>query len=405
MRRIGMAATWAVASVVVAGPAASQFRAKVHDLRRQIAAAPEREGVRLTLAGRVNQAVLFASQGGRDDAFVLDNDASGSRFELLAETGFGEFTTGAEFVVSAEVDSSDEIDFGETLDAGDDDSALGDFRQAHWFIEGERFGYLSVGQRDTAAEDTAHADLSGTDFAGSGSDVDDIAGGLVVAAGDGTELARLDDFFDMQDGSRSLRVFYETPAMAAGLTIKASLQNNAESLSAEDDVGAGGPSPALGVAFQRELDSGVEIAAEASWRREEHDEGEDAFIIGSASVLLASGLNLTVAASRGDRNRQDADTAAFFAKIGFIASWWEVGETRFSFDYFAGENGSDFGGPDGNLPEARSYGLFAVQEIAALNSEFYTGMRFYELDGVHVDGRERDVDDLAAFVTGAMVRF
>ena len=178
MTRIGMAATWAVASVCISGPAASQSAAEVDDLRRQIGAMQtrltqietqqqetvtavretrqtsatgtgaavdtERDGVRLTIAGRVNQEVLFASQGDRDQAFVLDNDASGSRFEFLAETEFSEFTTGVEIVVSAEVNSSDEIDFGETLDAGDDDNALGDFRQAHWFIKSERFGYLSI---------------------------------------------------------------------------------------------------------------------------------------------------------------------------------------------------------------------------------------------------------------------
>ena len=255
------------------------------------------------------------------------------------------------------------------------------------------------------AEDTAHADLSGTDFAGSGSDVDDIAGGLVFASNDGTELAELDDFFDMQDGSCALRVLYEKPDFVDGLTFKASLENNAESLNGEDDAEGDGLSPAVGVAFQREYDSGLEIAAEASWRREERDGGKGDFIVGSASVLLPSGLNLTVAASRGDLERQDAYPTAIFAKVGYSANWWEVGETRFSFDYFNGENGPDFASAEGDLPEARSYGFFAVQEIVDLNSEFYAGMRLCDLDGVYVDGEEKDVDGLTALLAGARVRF
>lgn len=434
-----MAATWTLAVVVSTGPAASQSAAENADLRRQIAelqsqleeveaqqqdnaamdqevrpspdtnsgsiVQPERRVGRLSLAGRVNQAVLFADQGGRDEAFVLDNDASGSRFEFQAKTEVRDLKTGLEIVVSAEVNSSDEIDFGETLDADDDDNALGDFRQAHWFIESERFGYLSIGQGDTAAEDTAHADLSGTGFAGSGSDIDDIAGGLVIAAGDGTELARLDYFFDMQDGSRSLRTLYKTPELGDGLTLKGSLENNSESLNAEDDVAGDGLSPAIGLAFQHEFDGGVEIAAEASWRRAEQDGGEGEFIVGSASVLLASGLNFTVAASQGNLDQQDAVSSAVFAKIGYIANRWDVGETRFSFDYFNGENGPDFASPEGDLPEAKAYGLFAVQEFAALNTEVYAGMRLYELDGAYVDGEEKDADDLTAVIAGAMVRF
>lgn len=439
MTRFGMAATLAVAGIVVSGPAASQSATEAADLQQQITALqsrldqieasqqetaaavqdvrqmpgpdsgtaviPGRDGVRLTLGGRVNQALLFAGQGDRDQAFVLDNDASGSRFEFLAETEFGDLTTGVAIVISAEVNSSDEIDFGETLDADDDNNALGDFRQAHWFIESERFGYLSIGQGDTAAEDTAHADLSGADFAGSGSDVDDIAGGLVFAAGDGTELAELDDFFDMQDGSRALRVLYETPEIAGGLTFKASLQNNAESLDAEDDVEGDGLSPAIGVAFQRELDGGAEIVAEASWRREERDEGDAAFIVGSASVLLPSGLNFTVAASQGNLDWQDAEPSAVFAKVGYIANWWDLGETRFSLDYFRGRNGPDFASPEADLPEAQSYGLFAVQDLSSLNAEFYAGMRIYELNGVFVDGGRKEVDNLTAIVTGARIRF
>lgn len=438
MMRTTMAATWTLASIVSTGPAASQLVTENAALRRQITklqsrleevdaqrqdtaamvqkvrsspetnpgsiVQPERAGVRLSLAGRVNQAVLFADQGSRVEAFVHDNDASGSRFELRAETEVKDYKTGVEIVVSAEVNSSDEIDFGETLKA-DDDNALGDFRQAHWFIESEPFGYLSVGQGDTAAEDTAHADLSRTGFAGSGSDVDDIVGGLVFATGDGTELARLDDFFDMQDGSRSLRMLYETPELVDGLSLKGSLENNSESLNAEDDVAGDGLSPAVGLAFQREFDEGFAIAAEASWRRAEQDGGEDAFIVGSVSVLLASGLNLTVAASWGDLDQQDAVSFAVFAKIGYIGNWWDVGETRFSFDYFNGENGPDFASPEGDLPEAKSYGFFAVQEFAALKTEVYAGMRLYELDGAYVDGEEKDVDNLNAVITGAMVRF
>ena len=283
MTRLGVVAALAV---VPAPPAAAQS-ASATAARPEPAVEAEHDRARLTFSGQVNAALLYAHQGDRDQVFVIDNDASGSRFGMLAKTDFGDWATGVDVVVSAEVNSSDEVDFGEGFDAVDDNSVLGDFRQAHWFVEHPGFGRLSIGQGDTAAEDTAHADLSGTDFAGSGSDVDDIAGGLVLSAGDGTELAELDNFFDMQDGVRALRVLYETPELAGGLSFKASL----------DDGSIAGDrlQPAVGVGFA----GGVEVAAEASWRREHAGEGGDTFIVGSASILLPSGWNVTVADPAG----------------------------------------------------------------------------------------------------------
>ena len=415
------------------------LRSRLDELeaRQQEAAEPsvvaERagRGVTLTLAGRVNQALLHAEQGDQDQAFVVDNDGSGSRFELLAETSLGELSTGVEIAVSAEVNSTDEIDFGSNEENDDALSDLGDFRQAHWFIESERLGYLSIGQGDTAAEDTAHVDLSGTDFAGSGSDVDDIAGGLQFSGeGDGFAGAvdgslvegdddELDDFFDMQDGSRALRILYRTPEFD-GAALKFSLQNDEESLEGREDGDEeeGGLSAAVGVEYGAEFGDGGELALEASYRREESTEpvfddlgfpaGEDdltdEFVVGSASILLPSGLNFTVAGSRGPIDGAE-DTTAAFAKIGAIAELTSLGETRFTLDYFRGRNNDAFAAPDGELPTAESIGLFAVQDLRELNTELYVGARLYRLDGVFVEGTEVDVDDLTAAIAGARVRF
>jgi predicted porin len=420
------------------GSEAAQLRAEIDSLRSRLDDLEARQegegsvvaersdrGVRLTVAGRVNQALLYAEQGDQDQAFVIDNDASGSRFELLAETTLGDLTTGVEIVVSAEVNSTDAIDFSSNQEAADEDSDLGDFRQAHWFVEGERFGYLSIGQGDTAAEDTAHADLSGTDFAGSGSDVDDIAGGLQFSSGDVTTADgslledddddELDDFFDMQDGSRALRLLYVTPEFN-GFALKASLQNDEESLEGRDGDGdEGGLTVAIGAQYEGELANGIEIAAEASWRQDQvteiaedgsEEEIDERFVVGSASILLPSGLNFTVAGSRGDVDGAQDDPTAAFAKIGYITDrFTSLGETRFSLDYFRGRNNDAFAAPDGDLPTAQSIGLFAVQELRDLNTELYVGARRYEVDDVFVDGSEVDVDDLTAVLAGARVRF
>jgi type II secretory pathway pseudopilin PulG len=364
-------------------------------------------GARVVLAGRINQALLYATQDDQDQLFIADNDASGSRFEFLAESDFGEFTSGVEIVVSAEVNSTDEIDFGSTLGSIDDGNALGDFRQAHWYVEHPRFGYFSIGQGDTAAEDTAHVDLSGTSFAGAGSDVDDIAGGLgfiseepyIDADGASTrELTELDDFFDMQDGDRALRVIYNTPRWR-GFAASASFQNN--------DVGDG-VSPNVAATYAGTL-SGVDVEGAVSYRRDEtEDEDLDVFV-GSASTLLPSGWNFTLAGSYAIRDVVN-DSTAIFGKVGYIREFFDFGETRFSLDAYRGKNApADFAAADGDLPTALGVGLFAVQEVYELGTEFYLGGRMYSLDDVFAPTAtgqsEVDVENLWAFITGARVRF
>lgn len=423
-RQLGLAALLCGASALGGQAAAQTLDAEIAGQRRQLdemqarldqleaerededsALATEREGITLTFAGRVNQSLLYASQGDQDEAFIADNDGSGSRLEFLAESSFGEFTSGVEIVVSAEVNSTDEIDFGSTDDAADENGALGDFRQAHWFLESERFGYLSIGQGDTAAEDTAHVDLSGTDFAGAGSDVDDIVGGLTFLGDGGEELTEVDDFFDAQDGSRSLRLLYKTPEFN-GFALKASAANDAQSLEDDDDPDNDGLQPAIGLEYAGSFGD-YELEAGASWRREITEEADDDFFVASASVLAPSGISLTLAGSVGEFGAIDGidDPTMVFAKLGYARDFFDFGETRFSFDIYRGRNAPDFAAPDGELPQATGYGLFAVQEVAQLNAELYIGGRIYELDDVYVDGEEVGVDNLTAVITGARVRF
>ena len=365
----------------------------------------EAGGVELIFGGQVNAMILFAEQGPNDQAFVADNDASGSRLEFMAESTLNEsLSAGLEIVVSAEVNSSDAIDFGSNQGAADESSVLGDFRQAHFYVESDRFGYISLGQGDTAAEDTAHVDLSGTDFAGAGSDVDDVAGGLHFFDDDGNDLGALDDFFDMQDGNRAVRVLYETPDFE-GFSVVVSAENSVSGSDGGEDVFASGLQPAVALTYATEAGFG-EFEAAVSWRRESLNDGvENEFVVGSASILLNSGINVTFAASRGDTGDQDVNPSAYFVKLGYLNDFFSIGETRFSVDYFYGENNADFGAPGGDLVDATSYGLFAVQEIAKLNTEGYVGLRRYALDDVYVDGTRRDVGDMTAVLAGARVRF
>jgi len=374
--------------------------------------------VTLTVAGRVNQGVLFADQGNQDQAFVADNDGSGSRFEFLGETEFGEWTSGVKIVVSAEVNSTDEIDFGSGVTGNaDENGTVGDLRKANWYIENDRLGFFSIGQGDTMSEDTGHVDLSGTSFAGTGSDVDDMAGGLQFVAGNGqgldaiasnargtavdSDADELDDFFVALDGSRAERAVYKTPSFG-GFRVGASLSNADSEL--VPDVGV-----EYGASFQ-----GFDVEAAAAWR--ENADDQDTFH-GSASVMSPMGLNLTF---MGATSESDATTAAgnsvedpnaFFVKAGYQANFVDAGATSFSVDFFTGRNNDAFVAPNGDLPEAQSWGVAAVQNVDALAAQLYVTGRIYDIEDVNVGttdtggGDLRDPDNLVAVMSGARVRF
>lgn len=378
----------------------------------------ERDGVSLTLAGRVNQALLYANQDDQGQAFVVDNDGSGSRIEFLAESNFGEWTSGLEVVVSAEVNSSDEIDFGANDDEADENPDLGEFRQANWFIEHPRYGYFSIGQGDTAAEDTTFVDLSGTSFAGAGADVDDIAGGLTFIDGQGRNLnddfgdtgGEIDDFFDAQDDSRSMRVAYQTPAFY-GAALGVSFANDEQSLEDGDDIDGDGLEPAVGLTYAAAFGD-YQVEAAGAWRYEDNADGIDVNVFtGSASVLMPMGVNFTVAGSLADNGYWPGgidDSTMVFGKVGYRQDFFGFGETRFSLDGYRGTNNADFVDVSGDLPEAVGGGMFVVQAVDELNAEFYVGGRIYSIDDVYnpLDRTEElDVENLYAIITGARIRF
>ncbi|MEM7643954.1 MAG: porin [Pseudomonadota bacterium] len=404
-----------IALLVALGPmgAMAQSSGEIADLQRQVedlqnqidevrendspVVFTNRDNVRLTFNGRISAVALYADQGPNDQFFFADNDASGSRFGFTAEADFQDLTAGLRFEIATEVNSTDDIDFGFTPGVADDDSDFGDVRQAHLFFESDRFGYLSIGQGNTAAEDTAHADLSGTSLGGAGSDVDDIAGGISFTPDDGTDLGSagdIDAFFDIQDGFRETRVLYITPDIQ-GLSL---------GVSASTNDGDDGVEPAVGIYYDAEFGA-IEMESAASWRIEEDGSDEDNIFVGSASFLHSSGINLTLAGSVGDIEGEDEDTTAFFVKLGYRADLFDFGDTRFSVDYFIGENNFEFASPSGNLPEAESIGVVAVQQISRVNAEIFAGYRYYDVSDVFIGGVETELDEMNVFYTGARIRF
>ena len=355
-----------------------------------------RPPVRLELSGRVSPAVLYADGGdGRTKAFVVDNDNSGSRFGLAAETTLRDWTAGAVLVIGVEVNSTDEVGFDDGPQASErfGEGDVGEVRQAHAYAEHPRFGRLSLGQGDEAGEGASEADLSGTAPVAQ-SDVDDTAGGLRFALADGGD-DRVDDVFSNLDADRSMRLLYETPGFG-GIVARVSLTQS-------DEL-----EPALALLWDAEP-AGWRIRAALAWRRPDGgDEPEGDVVHGSVSALAPSGTSATLAAGAFSRDGDGADDPRFvYAKLGHtLGGLVPGGPTSVSVDGFAGRRADAFAGPDGALPRATSIGAGVVQAIDALSAELYLGVRRYALRDVHVDGAPvDDPEDILAVLAGGRIRF
>jgi len=330
-------------------------------------------GIELKLSGQVNRGVLVTDDGDSTEEFFVDNDNSSTRFRI---TGSGNINPDVKMGVNIEV----QMESNSTASVNQLDKTTGGDsfteRKLEWYIDSKTLGRLTVGQGDTASNGTSEVDLSGTGVIGY-SGVVDLAGGILFFDNIGGVLSgtAVDDVFNQYDGlSRRDRVRYDTPEFA-GFTASGSVADEGR----------------WDVALRYAGEFGA-IAAEAAIAYT-NDDDDDQVVNGSASILhMPSGLNLTIAAAE----EQDSLEGSFY----YIKGGWQtkaltpLGKTSFAIDYTMNED------TDAAGDESESYGIFAVQKIDRVGTEFYIGARNYEYDAPGID-----FDDVFAVLAGARVKF
>jgi hypothetical protein len=126
-----------------------------------------------------------------------------------------------------------------------------------------------------------------------------------------------------------------------------------------------------------------------------NQDNEDRQYNGSFSVLHEStGLNLTFSGAMREKDNQ-GDSTNLYAKGGWIADFFSIGNTAFAVDYTQSTNfptGSDDG---------YSVGLAAVQFLEDYGTELYAQYRLYSLDRSGGAGFE----DINVGTVGARVKF
>ncbi len=335
------------------------------------------ERIKLAISGQVNRAVNIAADGKNTKAYFVDNDASNTRVRFVGTAkASDDLTVGTRIEVAIAPNESSEV----SQDNEDESDDFFDQRWAEVSLDSKRFGKLSLGKGDTASNNSAEVDLSKTDITHYSS-IADVAGGLLFRQTNGDTLTdvSVSDAFNNLDGlSRKNRVRYDTPTFY-GFHLATSAVSDQRY---DGSLWWGGQ----GYGFK---------AAGAAAVAFPNEDDTDFQYDGSFSLLHEdTGLNLTLSAGLKERDNQ-GDEENFYAKAGWLTTFFSFGETGFGVDYTRSLNF-----PTGR-DDGYSVGAAAVQQFEEYGTEIYLQYRLYSLDR----DVEPSVQDINVGTIGARVKF
>jgi hypothetical protein len=324
----------------------------------------------LMLSGQVNRAAVYMDNDEQTDVQYIDNSASGTRFRLNGDTTLD---NGLQVGFIIENQYQDNPSSSQDVKSEDNNGNFKTRYQQVWIKGG--LGKVGLGQAAGSADGTTEVDLSGTDQA-SYSNADTYAG--ITFRDDGeplTEPAKIDDVINGYDhNSRYDNARYDSPSLGP-VTLSASTGND------RHDV-AGRLSMSIGSS---------KLAAALGWSK--NNEGDNDFDTygGSASLLLATGTNFTVSATKRDfdDNANTDDGEVWYVKLG-----QKFGNHSLSIDYGQGQDQQI----DGD--EATRYGLAYNYDFPANKVQFYAGVGGWELDR-----KDESVDDIITAIIGSRIKF
>jgi len=338
-----------------------------------------KSGATVTFYGQINLVFQFVDDGTDSYSDFVDNSNSVSRLGFRVEMPVG----GNKLTFNAEVGLGlkNTADTSQTDDGDWIDWQRTDIRKFEVSYSGG-FGTLWLGQGSMATDGAAEIDNSGTAVIGYGI-MADTAGGYEFRSDGVLSGITVGDTFKDFDGSRRMRIRYDTPSLS-GFTLSAAYGQDVLSESDEAEY--------YDAAVRYKLDGetiGIDSALGYSWKDDDGSNTE--YLIGSATFThKPSGASLTVAA--GDN--QTGDGSYYYAKLGWKGRVVKFGHTAVSIDYY---DGADFE-VDGSSSQA--WGIQAVQAFDDLQIEALLGYRAYSFSAPGAD-----YHDLDTLLVGARWRF
>ncbi|PRY21544.1 hypothetical protein CLV78_109157 [Aliiruegeria haliotis] len=261
-------------------------------------------------------------------------------------------------------------------------------RKIELIYEGN-FGRLSVGQGEMSTDGASSPNLSGTTIASSRA-VGDTAGGYFFRLDDGTlSDVKISQSHRKWDGSRRLRLRYDTPTFGGssdGKGFYLSAAYGKEVLAENNDDTYYDAAIRLQDTYG---DWSVKGSAGYGWIEQTDKTSE--YWSGAISTLhLPTGLNATIAGGG------DPDGGQFvFGKAGWLAELVDPGKTAFGVDYYEGKDTVYAGA------ESSKWGVQVVQNFDAQNLQVYLAWETYDFS----DDTGNRYQDASATMAGVFWKF
>jgi hypothetical protein len=360
-----------------------------------------RRDVVVELYGQANRAFLTVDDGFRTSFNNVDNDSSSTRFGMRGRAPIinNDLTFGANIELEIQSNPSNVINQFDNKVGGNNGSTVTvDERILEAFIDSKTFGKLSFGQGDTASNNTAEQDLSGTAVSSGYSDITTTAGGFRFAnkrlAGGSFPYStnnslspRIKDAFNNLDGlSRQDRLRYDTPNFF-GFSAAGSVTGS---------TGTGATNARDAALFYSGKLGPVQVASAVAGAFQ-----HNSFNIfdGSISALTDWGPNLTFAAGGTSNNGAGREPRQYYyVKLGYLADFFQIGKTAFAIDW---SEQTDMGN---NGDYAKMVGGYIVQNFDRQGTEVYLAVRNHSLSNTKTNPNN-DFEDILAVMSGLRVRF
>jgi len=344
-----------------------------------------------SFSGQISRAVSQVDNGIDTDTLHVDNNNSGTRLRLKGQTDLENgMTAGVYWETQYQDNDSSAVDIGDK----DTSSAFKSRIREVWF-SGD-WGKLYLGQGNGAANGTSEVDFSGTTIADySGNNLDD---GISFVSKSSTTTVKNGDAFDNFDGlSRNDRLRYDLPKWGpVGLALSTGQERTEVALRYSSKFDAGGKlGIAAGFVTQDGFTSGspakvgivggvpAVIPAVAPVPNDFEQLGI------SASILFASGFNITVHVGEQDLESASVDPEGTWIKVGKI-----TGQHNYSVSFHTVDDLDDVG------DEAERTNLSYVYNMAKYGVELFGTFQTSSLDRTGVN-----FEDVEQFAIGSRIKF
>jgi predicted porin len=266
----------------------------------------------LGISGQINKTIGYIDNGNDSAIGFFDNINSGSRFRFTGEEDIGGgLKVGGVWEWQWSNSPTSSASFN-TNGKFDETSASLQDRKTELYFAG-KWGKVSLGKGDGAANGSAEVDLSGTTAI-------DYAGGnqcLLGAMTYGSSGVTVGSTYSEFDGeSRNDRIRYDTPKLAKVISFALSYANaNEQELAVWYDQTIGSTKVAAALGYTDNKDTGATDRKRLSL---------------SGSAIIKNGLNFTISYSTNENNAVSPSTSSTnsYFKIG-----WAKGKNAVSLSY------------------------------------------------------------------------